>query len=465
MYKFWNFITDEADGRVLRLEGPIDDEAFWGDEVTPDAFREELEAEEGDVTVWINSPGGNVFAAAEIYSMLREHKGKITVKIGSLAASAASVIAMAGDKVLMSPVAMLMVHDPQTIAMGSEADLQRAIDSLKGVKESIINAYEAKTGLDRTEIAELMAKESWIDAKEAVEKGFADKVLYIKESRSKGKEPEEIEEEIKASIKEEYRRYYEAFAGKAFFSRIPCANEPAAKAEDEPCEDPRAQEDVEQPKEGIEPVSLQVEPAKLPAEPQEEPAKLPLSNLPVTCGVPVGLQVEPDEVTPTHSAPKTAEISQHLGANGADLGDAAENTGDSKPDLKADGVPVISQVETAEVTVSNLMEPHEKGVSSHLKTDGADQVEKPSDKAPKTGESGEVAGVCEADVAPDTEPVCLQSETAEVPAMTQPVPYEEPVSMQPKTDTTDPPIIGLDGKTEDGAMPYELLKNQLEFLK
>ena len=465
MYKFWNFIIDEADGRVLRLEGPIDDEAFWGDEVTPDAFREELEAEDGDVTVWINSPGGNVFAAAEIYSMLREHKGKITVKIGSLAASAASVIAMAGDKVLMSPVAMLMVHDPQTIAIGSEADLQRAIDSLKGVKESIINAYEAKTGLDRTEIADLMAKESWIDAKEAVEKGFADKVLYVKGSRSKGKEPEEIEEEIKASIKEEYRRYYEGHTGKALFSRIPCADESAAKAEDELCKDPGAQEDVEQPKKGIEPVSLQGEPAKIPAEPQEEPAKLPLSNQPVACGVPVISQVEPDEVAPTNHAPKKAEIAQHLGVNEADLGDDAENEGDFKLDQAADGVPVSSQVETAEVADSNLVEPHEIPVSSDLKADGADQVGKPRDKAPKTGESGEDAGNSEAHIEPDAEPIGSHSETAEVPVETQTAPHEEPVSMPPKVDASDPPTIGLDGKTEDGAMPYELLKNQLEFLK
>lgn len=106
MKKFWNWIHNEAGGRVLRLEGPIDDESFWGDEVTPKAFREELNADAGDITVWINSPGGNVFAAAEIYTMLRDYPGAVTVKIDAIAASAASVIAMAGSKVLMSPVAM-----------------------------------------------------------------------------------------------------------------------------------------------------------------------------------------------------------------------------------------------------------------------------------------------------------------------------------------------------------------------
>ena len=108
MKKFWNWIRNEDGERILRLEGPIDDDSFWGDEITPDAFREELEAEEGDVTVWLNSPGGNVFCAAEIYNMLCDHKGKVTVKIDAIAASAASVVAMAGDCVLMSPVALLM---------------------------------------------------------------------------------------------------------------------------------------------------------------------------------------------------------------------------------------------------------------------------------------------------------------------------------------------------------------------
>ena len=103
MKKFWNWIHDDGGGRILRLEGPIDSENFWGDEITPQMFRKDLEAEEGDVTVWINSPGGNVFAAAEIYTMLKDYAGKVTVKVASLAASAASVVAMAGDTVQMSP--------------------------------------------------------------------------------------------------------------------------------------------------------------------------------------------------------------------------------------------------------------------------------------------------------------------------------------------------------------------------
>ena len=134
MKKFWNWIHDDSGGRILRLEGPIDNDSFWGDEITPAMFREDLEAEDGDVTVWINSPGGNVFAAAEIYTMLKEYAGSVTVKIASIAASAASVVAMAGNRVLMSPTALLMIHDPSTIAMGNAKDMEKAIETLNEVK-------------------------------------------------------------------------------------------------------------------------------------------------------------------------------------------------------------------------------------------------------------------------------------------------------------------------------------------
>ena len=190
MKKFWNWIHDDSGGRVLRLEGPIDSESFWGDEITPAMFREELEAEEGDVTVWINSPGGNVFAAAEIYTMLKDYKSAVTVKIASIAASAASVIAMAGDKVQMSPTALLMIHDPSTIAMGNAKAMEQAITTLNEVKESIINAYAAKTGLRHNRIADLMSNETWMNAKKAVELGFADEVLYEDKKPEPDKEPE-----------------------------------------------------------------------------------------------------------------------------------------------------------------------------------------------------------------------------------------------------------------------------------
>ena len=196
MKKFWNWIHNEAGGRVLRLEGPIDDESFWGDEVTPKAFREELNADADDITVWINSPGGNVFAAAEIYTMLRDYHGNVTVKIDAIAASAASVIAMAGNKVLMSPVAMLMIHDPSTIAMGNTKDMEKAIATLNEVKESIINAYAAKSGLSHNRISKLMENETWMNAKKAVELGFADEILFEAvepDEEEPEKDPEEEE--------------------------------------------------------------------------------------------------------------------------------------------------------------------------------------------------------------------------------------------------------------------------------
>ena len=146
--------------------------------MTPELFRKELDAGTGNITVWINSPGGDVFAAAQIYNMLMEYRGNVTVKVDALAASAASVIAMAGTTVLMSPVAMMMIHNPMTIAIGDSREMQKAGEMLDEVKESIMNAYEIKTGLNRTRISHLMDGESWFNAKKAVELGFADGILH-----------------------------------------------------------------------------------------------------------------------------------------------------------------------------------------------------------------------------------------------------------------------------------------------
>ena len=184
--KFWNWVRNEDTGsRTLVLNGQISDETWFGDEVTPGLFRDELQSCEGDITVWINSPGGDVFAAAQIYNMLMEYSGNVDVRIDGIAASAASVIAMAGNRVSMSPVAMMMIHNPMTVAMGDKKVMQQAIDMLDEIKESIINAYELKTGQTRTKIAHMMDAETWFNAKKAVELGFADDILYAGDSDKK----------------------------------------------------------------------------------------------------------------------------------------------------------------------------------------------------------------------------------------------------------------------------------------
>lgn len=180
MRKFWSF-SDEGNIRTLRIEGQIADETWFGDEVTPQLFKNDLNAGKGDITLWINSPGGDVFAAAQIYNMLMDYKGNVHVIVDGLAASAASVIAMAGTTVSMSPVAMMMIHNPWTIAQGEAKDMKKVIEMLGEIKESIVNAYELRTGLSRAKISHLMDSESWFNARKAVELGFADKILFGKD--------------------------------------------------------------------------------------------------------------------------------------------------------------------------------------------------------------------------------------------------------------------------------------------
>lgn len=187
MKKFWKWknqmvlnheTQEQMPERTLFLNGTIAEDSWFDDDITPQLFKDELFAESGDVTIWINSPGGDCVAAAQIYNMLMDYKGNITIKIDGIAASAASVIAMAGTKVLMSPVSMMMIHNPATMAWGDSAEMQKAIDMLSEVKESIINAYEIKTGMNRVKLSHLMDAESWMNANKAVELGFADDILH-----------------------------------------------------------------------------------------------------------------------------------------------------------------------------------------------------------------------------------------------------------------------------------------------
>ena len=176
--KFWNWVRNDNDERLLMLNGEISNETWFGDEITPNEFRGELNSGQGKVTVWINSPGGDCFAAAQIYNMLMEYSGPVDVHIDGIAASAASVIAMAGNHVAISPVGMMMIHNPATVSIGDEREMKKAMEMLSEVKESIINAYELKTGLPRKQLSNMMNAESWMNAKKALELGFADSILY-----------------------------------------------------------------------------------------------------------------------------------------------------------------------------------------------------------------------------------------------------------------------------------------------
>lgn len=197
MEKFWNWIKNEDSGETeLFFEGSISDETWWGDEITPAMFRDELAKVSGNLTVWINSPGGDCISASQIYTMLRNHKSKVTVKIDGIAASAASVVAMSGDETLISPTGYLMIHNPMTLASGNKSDMEKAITLLEEIKEGIINAYVRKTGLSRNKISKLMDDETWLNAEKALQLGFVDGILFVEKKKPitpKENEPDEDE--------------------------------------------------------------------------------------------------------------------------------------------------------------------------------------------------------------------------------------------------------------------------------
>ena len=231
MKKFWNFVKNEDTSETeLLFNGPISEDTWWGDEVTPAMFRDELSKVSGNLTVWLNSPGGDVFAASQIYSMLKNHKGKVTVKIDGIAASAASVVAMAGDETLIAPTAMMMIHDPSTVAMGNKTDMEKAITLLEEVKESIINAYETKSHLSRNKIAKMMSDETWLNAKKAHEMGFVDGILFADKKypfipeKEEEEEPDEDEEKEEDSLTA--MTYSKSKNMSAFLSKVSATAEP-----------------------------------------------------------------------------------------------------------------------------------------------------------------------------------------------------------------------------------------------
>lgn len=177
MKKFWSLKKIESVAELV-LYGPISQESWYGDEVTPKQLSDDLAAM-GDVTeisVRINSGGGDVFAGTAIHSILKRHKASVTVYVDGLAASIASIIAMAGDKIIMPKGSMMMIHNPWTFAMGDAKDLRKTAETLDQVRDSLITIYSDKTGLSAEEIIPLLDAETWLSAAEAVKKGFATEV-------------------------------------------------------------------------------------------------------------------------------------------------------------------------------------------------------------------------------------------------------------------------------------------------
>lgn len=192
--RFYNFARDETTGgRELFIDGEIAASAWFGDECTPGKFRSELFSDNGDITLWISSPGGDCFAASQIYTMLLDYQGNVTVKIYGMCASAASVIACAGTKVLMSPTAMMLIHNPWTFAIGDKEEMLKAGALLDEVKESILNAYEIKTGLSRVKLSHLMDDETPMSVHKAIALGFADGILTDEKRQPKQEPPLENE--------------------------------------------------------------------------------------------------------------------------------------------------------------------------------------------------------------------------------------------------------------------------------
>lgn len=176
--KFWKFKALDDNTGELTLYGEIANETWWGDEITPKEFKADLDAL-GDINtlnIYINSPGGDVFAGQAIHSMLKRHKAHKNVYIDGLAASIASVVVMAGDTIFMPKNAMMMIHNPWTWGIGNAAEFRKLAEDLDKVRESLIAAYEGRSALTRDEIIEIMDSETWLTADECLEYGFCDVV-------------------------------------------------------------------------------------------------------------------------------------------------------------------------------------------------------------------------------------------------------------------------------------------------
>lgn len=204
--KFWAWSENNA-SRILRLDGVIGD---YEEDCTPADFRRELNSRDGDIEVFINSPGGNVFAAAEIYGMLKEYRrGKITAKIFAFCASAASVIACACDSVEIAPLGFVLIHNPSTsIFDGEEADLRHGAEFLSELKNSIVGIYRQKTGLSAETISQFMDVETFLNAQKALELRFADKIMYSDEKATNNLTPKFYAAKPMKALKIDCKNYH-----------------------------------------------------------------------------------------------------------------------------------------------------------------------------------------------------------------------------------------------------------------
>ncbi|HEC2203823.1 TPA: Clp protease ClpP [Staphylococcus delphini] len=191
-YAFKNEVKD--DKVVLTLSGPVAQASIFADEtINSHDIAEALDDVDKDILIRLNSPGGDAFQGIEIYNYLKNHSSHVTVEVTALAASAASIIAMAADELVMSKGASLMIHEAATFAYGNKADVKKTLNALEAVDTSLISIYQEKTGLDAEEIEQLMSDETWFTAKKAVEKGFADKLKDVVETPKEAEENSEMD--------------------------------------------------------------------------------------------------------------------------------------------------------------------------------------------------------------------------------------------------------------------------------
>lgn len=179
---FWRWVNVESDRPEMEVDGVLSQFSWFEDEITPKMFKDDLYkyGRGGPVLMKLNSPGGDVIAAAKMRDIMREYPGEITVQVSGVAASAAVIVAISGRKVQISDASYMMIHDPMVVvlmAMLNIETLERLAGNLKSIKDGIVPAYAQKTGLSEGVIANMMTRETWMSAREAVEKGFADEII------------------------------------------------------------------------------------------------------------------------------------------------------------------------------------------------------------------------------------------------------------------------------------------------